>query len=45
MVSAVKSFLAWLVGIAGALVDPLANDVLIPVFQSLKKRLGRKPAA
>lgn len=51
MIPAVKSFLAWLVGAAiagvlgviiGALVDPLANHVLIPAFQGLKKRLGRK---
>jgi predicted DNA repair protein MutK len=51
MIPAMKSFLAWLVGAAiagvlgviiGALVDPLANHVLIPVFQGLKKRLGRK---
>ena len=54
MIPAVKSFLAWLVGAAiagvlgviiGALVDPLANHVLIPVFQRLKKRLGRKSSA
>jgi predicted DNA repair protein MutK len=53
MIPAMKSFLAWLVGAAiagvlgviiGALVDPLANHVLIPVFQGLKKRLGRKSA-
>ena len=49
----IKSFLAWLVGagiagllgvIIGALVDPLANHVLIPAFQGLKKRLGRATA-
>jgi predicted DNA repair protein MutK len=54
MIPAVKSFLAWLVGagiagvlgvIVGALVDPLANHVLIPVFKGLKKRFGRKSAA
>lgn len=54
MIPAVKSFLTWLVSagiagvlgvIVGALVDPLANYVLIPVFQGLKKRLGRTPAA
>ena len=49
----IKSFLAWLVGagiagllgvIIGALVDPLANHVLIPAFQRLKKCLGRATA-
>jgi predicted DNA repair protein MutK len=54
MVPAMKSFLTWLVGagiaavlgvIVGALVDPLANHVLIPGFQGLKKRLGRTPSA
>jgi len=54
LVPGVKSFLAWLVGagiagvlgvIVGALVDPLANHILIPVFQGLKKRFGRTPAA
>ncbi len=54
VVPAMKSFLVWLVGAAiagvlgviiGALVDPLANHVLIPAFQGLKKRFGRTPAA
>jgi predicted DNA repair protein MutK len=54
MVPAMKSFLTWLVGagiaavlgvIVGALVDPLANHVLIPAFQGLKKRLGRRASA
>jgi predicted DNA repair protein MutK len=54
MVPPMKSFLAWLVGagiagvlgvIVGALVDPLANHVLIPVFQGVKKRVGRTPEA
>jgi predicted DNA repair protein MutK len=54
MIPAMKSFLAWLVsaGIAGmlgviigALVDPLANHVLTPVFQGLKKAIRGKPAA
>lgn len=49
----IQSFLAWLVGagiagllgvIIGALVDPLANHLLIPGFQGLKKRLGRTSA-
>lgn len=51
LVPAMKSLLAWLVGagiagvlgvIVGALVDPLANHVLIPAFQGLKRALGRK---
>jgi predicted DNA repair protein MutK len=54
MVPAMKSFLVWLVGasiaavlgvIVGALVDPLANHLLIPAFQVLKKRLGRRNPA
>lgn len=54
MIPALKSLLTWLVGagisgvlgvIVGALVDPLANHVLIPVFQGLKKRFGQTPAA
>lgn len=54
MIPTVKSFLTWLVGasiagvlgvIVGALVDPLANYVMIPVFQVLKKRLGGTRAA
>lgn len=54
MVPAMKSFLTWLVGagiaavlgvIVGALVDPLANHVLIPAFQGLKKRLERRASA
>lgn len=53
IVPPIQSFLAWLVGagiagllgvIIGALVDPLANHVLIPAFQGLKKRLGRTSA-
>lgn len=54
MIPAMKSFLTRLVGagiaavlgvIVGALVDPLANHVLIPAFQGLKKRLGRTTVA
>lgn len=54
IIPTVRAFLTWLVGagisgvlgvIVGALVDPLANHVLIPAFQVLKKRLGRKSAA
>jgi len=54
MVPGVKSFLAWLVGagiagvlgvIIGALVEPLANHVLIPAFQGLKKRFRGTPAS
>ncbi len=54
LVPAMKSLLAWLVGagiagvlgvIVGALVDPLANHVLIPAFQGLKRALGRKSQA
>jgi uncharacterized protein len=54
MVPAMKSVLTWLVGagiaavlgvIVGALVDPLANHLLIPAFQGLRKRLGRTPSA
>jgi predicted DNA repair protein MutK len=54
MVPAMKSVLTWLVGagiaavlgvIVGALVDPLANHVLVPAFQGLKKRLGRTQSA
>lgn len=53
MLPAMKSFLIWLVSasiaavlgvIVGALVDPLANHLLIPVFQGLKKRLRRAPS-
>ena len=33
------------IAIAGALVEPLANHVIVPAFQGLKKRFGRKPAA
>lgn len=53
-VPALHSFLAWLVSaviagilgvIMGALVDPLANHVLIPAYQGLTKRFGRKPKA
>jgi hypothetical protein len=52
MIPALNSFLTWLVGaaiagvlgvIVGAVVDPLAIHILIPVFQGLKKLLGRKP--
>jgi hypothetical protein len=52
MIPAMKSFLAWFVGAAiagvlgviiGALVDPLAKYVLVPVFQSLKKLFRRTP--
>jgi len=54
MIPTMKSFFTWLVGafiagvlgvIVGALVDPLANHVLIPGFQVLKKRFGRKKTA
>ncbi len=54
MIPAMKSFLSWLVGagiagvlgvIVGALVDPLSNHVLIPVFQGLKKVILGKPSA
>lgn len=54
LVPALKSFLAWLVSaliagvlgvIIGALVDPLAKHVIIPAFQTLKKRFGRKQEA
>lgn len=53
MLPSMSSVLTWLVGagiasvlgvIVGALVDPFASHVLIPVFQRLKKRLGRTPA-
>lgn len=52
MVPAMKSVLTWLVGasiaavlgvIVGALVDPLANHVLIPAFRGLKKVFVRNP--
>ncbi|GEP44179.1 DUF808 domain-containing protein [Brevifollis gellanilyticus] len=52
--AALQSFLAWLTGafiagvlgvLIGALVDPLANYVLIPVFKAVKGMFGKKPAA
>ena len=54
MLPSMSSVLTWLVGAGiarvlgvtvGALVDPFASHLLIPVFQRLKKRLGRTPAA
>ena len=53
LIPSVHSFIAWLVAasiaavlgiIVGALVDPLANHVLIPAYQSLKSRI-RPPTA
>jgi hypothetical protein len=54
MLPSMSSVLTWLVGAGiasvlgvtvGALVDPFASHLLIPVFQRLKKRLARTPAA
>lgn len=54
VVPVMQSFVGWLVGaliagvlgvVVGALVDPLANHVIVPAFQGLKKRFGRKQGA
>jgi len=54
VVPVMKSFVGWFVGaliagvlgvIVGALVDPLANHVIVPAYEGLKKRLGRKRGA
>lgn len=53
-VPALKSVVAWLVGaglagvlgvVVGAVVDPLAQQVLVPAFQRLKKRFRPEPMA
>lgn len=53
-VPAAHSFVAWLVAaalagvlgvIVGALVDPLAKHVIVPAFQGVKRRFGRKSGA
>lgn len=54
VVPVMKSLVGWFVGaliagvlgvIVGALVDPLANHVIVPAFQGVKRRFGREQGA